>query len=242
MAEDTFREVIKEAILRAGGLRSLSRVLVDAGVRVSATQLANLRDGLSPYDLRVTKAMEAVYPDLAERLYRVLGMRPVGDANPELASSLEKTDVTGALPIPPGARQIGSGDPLRLGPAPSAQDSADIGDVGYDTYSLDGDAKASGADYIVRVKGHCLEPFIRDGDMVAVKFSQTARNGQIVVAQVMEDAFRGELGDALTLKVYRTGENRGFYRADGTQAHSSIGARIVGIVVKHYPAKVPSIL
>lgn len=30
------------------------------------------------------------------------------------------------------------------------------------------------------------------------------------------------------------------YRADGTMGHSASEAKIVGVVVKHYPAKVPT--
>jgi hypothetical protein len=143
--------------------------------------------------------------------------------------------------LPPGARLIGKGKPLPLGPTLSAGEANGIGDPPYESFSLDDDARNSGADYLITVKGDCLDPFLLDGDTVAVKFQQTARNGQVVVVQVLSD-FHGELGDSLTLKFYRTSgpQGRGFYRADGIMAHGASDARIVGVVVKHSPAKVPT--
>lgn len=71
-----YAAVVRDAIQRAGGLRPLSRLLHRHGERVSPSQLSNLRDGFSPYDIRVTKAMAAVYPDLAIRLYEAMGLEP----------------------------------------------------------------------------------------------------------------------------------------------------------------------
>lgn|GEM_PF-4522019 len=144
--------------------------------------------------------------------------------------------------LPPGARLIGHGKPLPKGPSLHAGSAVETGDPTYETHDLNEDARESGADYLITVKGDCLAPHLVDGDTVAVKFQNTARNAQVVVAQVLSD-FHGELGDALTLKVYRTSgqHGRGYYRADGTMSHGASEAKIVGVVVKHYPAKAPTV-
>ncbi len=144
--------------------------------------------------------------------------------------------------LPSGIRLISNGNPLPKGPPLAAGTANDTGDPTYETYSLDADARSAGADYLITVKGDCLTPYIEDGDTVAVKIQNTARNGQIVVIQVNSD-FRGELGDAMTLKVYRSNgsHGRGYYRADGTMPHSVLDARIIGVVVRHYSRRVPTI-
>jgi len=117
-----------------------------------------------------------------------------------------------------------------------------MGDLGYDTIVLGDIAVQHGVDYFLKVKGDCLAPHICDGDLVGIKQSSTARNGQVVIAQTIDDVLHGELGDGWTLKIWRTNGpgGEGYYRGDGTMAFSSVKAKKRGTVVTVVRTKVPS--
>ena len=71
-----------------------------------------------------------------------------------------------------------------LGSVPAGAPREAIEDA-QERFSLDRSLSAK-ADYLLRVKGDSMEPEIMDGDFVAVKSSQAAENGEIVVAHVGE--------------------------------------------------------
>ena len=227
-----FSEEFGHAVVSLRQSLGLSRDSVSKKVqgRISPTYWGRMESGSIPsYDM-----IQVIHETFGEAARDVVAAS--GYSFPEPSSTMGNTAV------PPTARLIGKGNPLPKGPLLSAGTANDTGDPSYETFSLDADARAAGADYLVTVKGDCLLPYIEDGDTVAVKIQSTGRNGQVVVVQVLSD-FHGELGDAMTLKVYRPSgpHGRGFYRADGTILHSADEARIVGVVVKHYPRKAPTI-
>lgn len=202
--------------------------------RISQAYWNHLKSGSVP-SYEVMKVIHETFGKAARDVVAASGY-----SFPDSVSSLGNIDATG---VPPLARLISNGNPLPKGPPLPAGTANDTGDPTYETYSLDADARDAGADYLITVKGDCLSPYIEDGDTVAVKIQNTARTGQVVVVRVLSD-FHGELGDAMTLKVYRSNgpQGRGYYRADGTMLHGAGEAKVVGVVVRHYPAKVPSVL
>lgn len=231
MADLSFREIVAKLVSLAGSQRELAR---RSGL--SQPHIGDLLRGKVPL-FESAAALAKAYPEFADDIEDATG-------HPVTAFFVSNREAPRELPTPPGAKLIaGTAPPLPLGPPVSAHDQSGIGDLDPDaTVDLHHEAYERGADYALEVAGDCLEPHISRGDLVLVKRSKTARNGDIVVAQVMEDGFRGELGDALTLKIWRTADpfTAGFYRADGTRVHSSSQARIVGKVVGHMRKKLPS--
>ncbi|HEY3265516.1 MAG TPA: hypothetical protein VGM37_01210 [Armatimonadota bacterium] len=104
-SEEAYSDIIREAIERAGGLSALSRLLSPVvGKTIWASHLSNLRDGLTANDVRVTKALESIYPDLAVRLYLASGLEPPARliAPPESASLVEAMEsIAESRGIPP---------------------------------------------------------------------------------------------------------------------------------------------
>jgi len=207
------------------------------GGRISQAYWNHLKSGSVPsYEV-----MKVIHETFGESAREVVAASGYTFAEP--VSSLENIDATAALPVPAGAMIPGKDTRhFPKGPPGSAQDACGMGDPGYDTIVLGDIAVQHGADYFLKVKGDCLAPHICDGDLVGIKQSSTARNGQVVIAQTIDDVLHGELGDGWTLKIWRTNGSggEGYYRADGTMAYSSVQAKKRGTVVTVVRTKVPS--
>lgn len=223
-------------MLNALGL-SQGKACDAVGGRISGAYWGQMKHGNMPsYD--VMKIIHETFGDAASEVVAASGY-----SFPEPTPSLGNIDATAALPVPAVALIPGKDTRhFPKGPPGSAQDACGMGDLGYDTIVLGDIAVQHGVDYFLKVKGDCLAPHICDGDLVGIKQSSTARNGQVVIAQTIDDVLHGELGDGWTLKIWRTNGpgGEGYYRGDGTMAFSSVKAKKRGTVVTVVRTKVPS--
>lgn len=169
----TYAEIVTQAIDRAGGIRPLSRLLFAHGERVSPSQISNLRDGFSPFDLRVTRGLSRLYLDLEAQLYNAMGLPPAPPAA-----------IPGAVPLALSDAR------LPLGPPVSAMRGHDLGDVEtHDEVGVSREWIEAGATMAATVTGECLAPDLLPGDFVALRPQDHAAHGQIVLVRLEDGAF-----------------------------------------------------
>ncbi len=126
--------------------------------------------------------LERVYldgPDAAHRAAqpRALRLTPAAAIMLGLQLEIAQSSTAGASHVLPVVGEIAAGGPIE-----AYQDVSETVPV-PGMLSPDGDA------YLLRVRGDSMiEAHITDGDYVVIRPQQTARNGDIVVAQVEENA------------------------------------------------------
>jgi repressor LexA len=150
------------------------------------------------------------FPPTRAEIAAELGFKSANAAEEHLQALARK----GAIEISPGTsrgiRLVGAADPLPVAPAVMMMSLPLVGRVAAGspilaqehvetTYSVDPAMFSSRPDFLLKVRGWSMrDAGINDGDLLAVKKVDTAKNGQIVVAR---------LGDDVTVKRYRrTGE------------------------------------
>jgi repressor LexA len=150
------------------------------------------------------------FPPTRAEIANELGFKSANAAEEHLQALARK----GAIEISPGTsrgiRLKGVPDPLPVAPAVMMMSLPLVGRVAAGspilaqehvetTYSVDPAMFSARPDFLLKVRGWSMrDAGINDGDLLAVKKVDTAKNGQIVVAR---------LGDDVTVKRYRrTGE------------------------------------
>jgi repressor LexA len=150
------------------------------------------------------------FPPTRAEIAAELGFKSANAAEEHLQALARK----GAIEISPGTsrgiRLVGAPDALPVAPAVMMMSLPLVGRVAAGspilaqehvetTYSVDPAMFSAKPDFLLKVRGWSMrDAGINDGDLLAVKKVDTAKNGQIVVAR---------LGDDVTVKRYRrTGE------------------------------------
>jgi repressor LexA len=150
------------------------------------------------------------FPPTRAEIAAELGFKSANAAEEHLQALARK----GAIEISPGTsrgiRLVGAPDALPVAPAVMMMSLPLVGRVAAGspilaqehvetTYNVDPAMFSAKPDFLLKVRGWSMrDAGINDGDLLAVKKVDTAKNGQIVVAR---------LGDDVTVKRYRrTGE------------------------------------
>jgi len=117
------------------------------------------------------------------------GIRLVGQAATEAKSGASSAIPSFVPPIPPNLMSLPLVGRVAAGSPILAQEHVEA------TYSVDPAMFSSKPDFLLKVKGWSMrDAGICDGDFLAVKKVDSAKNGQIVVARI---------GDEVTVKRYR---------------------------------------
>jgi repressor LexA len=146
------------------------------------------------------------FPPTRAEIANELGFKSANAAEEHLQALARK----GAIEISPGTsrgiRLVGTHDPLPVAPAVMMMSLPLVGRVAAGSpilaqehveanYSVDPAMFTAKPDYLLKVRGWSMrDAGINDGDLLAVKKVDSAKNGQIVVAR---------LGDDVTVKRYR---------------------------------------
>ena len=139
-------------------------------------------------DLIKLNIEETGYPPTRAEIALALGFRSANAAEDHIKALAKK----GAIEIVPGASRgirlpqsdIPDGIPI-VGQV--AAGNPILGEENIEDYcSLAPEFFSPAADYLLRVKGESMKNIL-DGDLLAVHKTETARNGQIVVARVGEE-------------------------------------------------------
>ena len=146
------------------------------------------------------------FPPTRAEIAAELGFKSANAAEEHLQALARK----GAIEISPGTsrgiRLVGTPEPLPVHPQVMMMALPLVGRVAAGspilaqehveaTYSVDPAMFSAKPDYLLKVRGWSMrDAGINDGDLLAVKKTTTAKNGQIVVAR---------LGDDVTVKRYR---------------------------------------
>lgn len=146
------------------------------------------------------------FPPTRAEIAAELGFKSANAAEEHLQALARK----GAIEISPGTsrgiRLVGTPDPLPVPPQVLMMSLPLVGRVAAGspilaqehvetTYSVDPAMFSAKPDFLLKVRGWSMrDAGINDGDLLAVKKVDTAKNGQIVVAR---------LGDDVTVKRYR---------------------------------------
>ncbi len=130
----------------------------------------------------------------------------------EIARGLELLDETG-LPVATGVARVQVVGSIAAGePIPALSSEGDAGAAEFDVVEVHPDLKKKhGSLYALRVKGiSMIDALIDDGDMVVVAPTNTANNGEMVVAWLKEEE------EATLKKFYRQGNRVRLQPANST--------------------------